>query len=153
MLPKSREGNPVLGEVGSQIPLALGLVGLCRLFVSAFPVTPLRNVAFGWVEVGDGLLLVDPDQGLVDWVVRDDLAFGSPELDVVQVGLSLLEVGEGDGIAVNPDVPSVCDILELMYSNLGHRLESASVVKAMRRLHAETFWLTWGNSHISTYGI
>jgi hypothetical protein len=67
---------------------------------------------------------------------------GSPAIDVVQVGLSLLEVGEGDGIAVNPDIPSVCNMLEFMYSNLGHGLESASVAKAMRRLYAETFWLT-----------
>lgn len=72
-------------------------------------------------------------------VVGDDLALALPEADVVQVGLCQLQVGEGDGIAVNVDVPFVSDVFQS--SNLGHRLEYAGVAEAMRRLYEESFWL------------
>ena len=73
-------------------------------------------------------------------VVGDDLALALPESDVGQVGLCQLQVGEGDGIAVDVDVPLVSDVFQ--YSNLGHRLEYAGVAKAMRRLYEECLWLT-----------
>ena len=73
-------------------------------------------------------------------VVGDDLAFALPESDVSQVGLCQLQVGEGNRVAVDIDVPFVSDVFQ--YSNLAHGLEYAGVAKAMRRLHEESFWLT-----------
>ena len=86
-----------------------------------------------------GSILLRPEQGLVGVVVGDDLAFALPDSDVIEVSLSRAKVGEGDGIAINRDIPFVSDVFQ--YSNLGHGLEYASVPKAMRRLYAETFWL------------
>ena len=87
-----------------------------------------------------GSILLRPEQGLVCVVVGDGLALALPESDVVQVGLCQLQVGEGDGIAVDVDVPFVSDVFQ--YSNLAHGLEYAGVAKAMRRLYEESFWLT-----------
>ena len=89
-----------------------------------------------------GSILLRPEQGLVCVVVGDGLALALPESDVVQVGLCQLQVGEGDGIAVNVDVPFVSDGDVFQYSNLAHGLEYAGVAKAMRRLYEESFWLT-----------
>ncbi len=86
-----------------------------------------------------GGILLRPEQGLVGVVVRDDFALALPKSDVVQVGLCQLQVGEGNRMAVDIDVPLVSDVFQ--YSNLAHGLEYASVPKAMRRLYAETFWL------------
>ena len=85
-------------------------------------------------------ILLHPKQSLVGVVVGDAFASTRPESDVVQVGLCQLQVGEGDAVAVNGDVPLVSDVFQ--NSNLAHGLEYASVPKAMRRLYAETFWLT-----------
>ena len=73
-----------------------------------------------------------PKQGLVGVVVGDDLAVALPESDVFQVGLCQLQVGEGDGIAINRDIPFVSGVFQ--QSNLAHGLESAGVAEAMRRL-------------------
>ena len=73
-----------------------------------------------------------PKQGLVGVVVPNDLAVALPESDVFQVGLCQLQVGEGDGIAINRDIPFVSGVFQ--QSNLAHGLESAGVAEAMRRL-------------------
>ena len=86
-----------------------------------------------------GGILLCPEQGLVCVVVGNDFALALPESDVGQVGLCQLQVGEGDGIAVDVDVPLVSDVFQ--YSNLAHGLEYAGVAKAMRRLYEESFWL------------
>jgi len=87
-----------------------------------------------------GSILLHPKKSLVVVVVGNEFASTFPESDVVQISLCQLQVGEGDGIAVNGDVPFVSDVFQ--NSNLAHGLEYASVPKAMRRLYAETFWLT-----------
>ena len=73
-------------------------------------------------------------------VVGDDLALALPESDVGQVGLCQLQVGEGDGIAVNVDVPFVSYVFQS--SNLAHGLEYAGVAKAMRRLYEESLFFS-----------
>jgi len=98
-----------------------------------------------------GSILLRPEQGFVCVVVGDDLAFALPESDVGQVGLCQLQVGEGNRVAVDINVPLVSDVFQ--FSNLAHGLESAGVAKAMRRLYAETFWLILGSSQFSTNGI
>lgn len=84
-------------------------------------------------------ILLHPKKSLVGVVVGDAFASTLPESDVVQVGLCQLQVGEGDAVAVNGDVPLVSDVFQ--NSNLGHGLEYAGVAKAMRRLYEESFWL------------
>ena len=79
-----------------------------------------------------GSIFLCPEQGLVGVVVGDDLAFALPDSDVIEVSLSRAKVGEGDGIAINRDIPFVSDVFQ--YSNLAHGLESPSVANFMRRL-------------------
>ena len=85
-------------------------------------------------------ILLHPKKSLVVVVVGNEFASTFPESDVVQIGLCQLQIGEGDGIAVNGDVPFVSDVFQS--SNLAHGLEYTAVAEAMRRLYAETFWLT-----------
>ena len=101
--------------------------------------TTAWDVAFIWVLIEWDGIAFPPKQGFVCVVVRDDLALRRPQVDVVQVRLCQLQVGEGDGIAVDVDVPFVSDVFQ--YSNLAHGLEYAGVAKAMRRLYEESFWL------------
>lgn len=93
--------------------------------------TTAWDVAFIWVWIEWDGIAFRPKQGLVCVVVRDDLALRCPQVDVVQVGLCQLQVGEGDGIAFNVDVPFVSDVFQ--YSNLAHGLEYAGVASFMRR--------------------
>jgi hypothetical protein len=87
-----------------------------------------------------GGILLRPEQSFFCVVVGDAFASTRPESDVSQVGLCQLQVGEGNRVAVDIDVPFVSDVFQ--YSNLAHGLEYAGVAKAMRRLYEESFWLT-----------
>ena len=83
-----------------------------RSAVSAFLVRSTSDATLGWVGVNGSDGFDRPKQGLLYVVVADYLACGLPASDVVQVGLGFLEVGEGDGIAVNRDAPLLSDVLK-----------------------------------------